>query len=90
MLRELSTLQDQVPGMTSAAVKRVVQGDLGWPLEDVFVEFDYTPLGAASIGQCHRARLRASGQEVCVKVMSPADVEWRFLHDIRASQCSAG
>jgi len=85
VLRELSTLQDQVPGMTAAAVKRVVQGDLGRPLEDVFAEFDYTPLGAASIGQCHRARLRASGQEVCVKVMSP-DAEWRFRHDIRASR----
>ena len=87
MLRELSTLQDQVPGMDFR--RRAVQGDLGWPLEDVFAEFDDTPLGAAFIGQCHRARLRASGQEVCVKVMSP-DAEWRFLHDIRASRCSAG
>ena len=38
--------------------------------EDVFVEFDPRPLGAASLAQVHRARLQ-DGREVAVKVQHP-------------------
>ena len=37
---------------------------------DVFAEFDWEPLAAASIGQTHRARLR-SGEAVVVKIQRP-------------------
>lgn len=37
--------------------------------DEVFEEFDAeNPLGAASIGQCHMARLKGSGKLVAVKV----------------------
>jgi aarF domain-containing kinase len=38
-------------------------------IDEVFEEFDAeNPLGAASIGQCHMARLKGSGKLVAVKV----------------------
>lgn len=42
---------------------------LGRKLDDVFDEFDDKPLGAASVGQVHAARLK-TGEEVVVKVRS--------------------
>ena len=48
----------------------MVTSALGEPPEVLFSEFDYEPLGAASIGQAHRARL-LSGREVVVKVQYP-------------------
>jgi aarF domain-containing kinase len=47
----------------------------------VFSEFDHTPIGAASIGQVHRAVLKKTGQEVAVKVQYPL-VERLFRSDI--------
>ena len=51
-------------------VRRIVEEDLGAPLEDVFESFDRTPLAAASIAQVHAATLR-TGEEVVVKVQRP-------------------
>ena len=47
----------------------------------MFEWIEEKPLGSASIGQVHRARLRGSGREVAVKVQYPA-VEELFRGDI--------
>lgn len=39
--------------------------------EDLFIEFEPRPLGAASLAQVHRARLK-DGREVAVKVQHPS------------------
>ncbi|MHB1139116.1 MAG: ABC1 kinase family protein, partial [Microthrixaceae bacterium] len=52
------------------AVRRVVESDLGRPLEAVFARFDHVPLAAASIAQVHAAQL-LTGEEVVVKVQRP-------------------
>lgn len=51
---------------------------------DVFAEWDETPLGVASIGQAHRAKLshKYGGKTVVVKVQAPG-IERRFRADIR-------
>ncbi|MCC6434652.1 MAG: AarF/ABC1/UbiB kinase family protein [Acidimicrobiales bacterium] len=72
LVNEFRLLRDQVPAEEFDAVRRVVEEDLGRPLEAVFSRFERTPLAAASIAQVHAATLRGSGVEVVVKVQRPA------------------
>jgi ubiquinone biosynthesis protein len=73
VIAELKKLQDDVPPVPFADVKRVVETSLGAPLEKVFVSFDEKPLATASIGQVHRAVLATDeGQvDVVVKIQRP-------------------
>ena len=66
----LSRLQADAPPMEPVLTRSVVEGDLGRPVEELFAEFTWSPLAAASIGQVHRARL-ADGRAVAVKVQYP-------------------
>ncbi len=69
-IAELEKLCDDVPPFEFAEVRRIVESELGRPLEELFAHFDPQPLAAASIGQVHRARL-ADGAQVVVKVQRP-------------------
>lgn len=76
LVDEFKACRDQVPAEPFDRVRRVVEEDLGRPLEDVFEHFDRTPIAAASIAQVHSARLRPApgerhGPEVVVKVQRP-------------------
>lgn len=68
-IKELEQLQDKVNPMSHEDLKVVVKEELGC-LEDIFSDFDWNPLAAASIGQVHRARLH-TGEEVIVKIQRP-------------------
>jgi ubiquinone biosynthesis protein len=70
LIRELEKLQSEVPPFPFEEVKRIVETELGGPLEEFFEYFDERTLGSASIGQVHRART-TSGEEVVVKVQRP-------------------
>lgn len=67
---ELAKLQDEAPPFPFEDVKRVLESELGVPMEEVFSEFQEEPVASASIGQVHRARLR-NGDAVAVKVQRP-------------------
>lgn len=71
---EFSKLQDAVPPSPPEEVRRLVEDELGRPFNEAFSEFEWEPLGAASIGQAHLARL-ANGQRVIVKVQRPGIAE---------------
>lgn len=70
VLDELKVLQREAPSMPYEMVAECIDRGLGTPLRDVFAYFDPAPLGAASIGQVHRARL-FDGRTVAVKVQYP-------------------
>jgi ubiquinone biosynthesis protein len=72
--RELARLQDHVGPADPREVRLLLEAELGGPVTDVFAEFEWEPLAAASIGQAHRARLR-DGQPVIVKVQRPGIAE---------------
>lgn len=57
LVSEFRKCRDQVPAETFEVVRRVVEEDLGRPLEQVFSSFDPVPLAAASIAQVHVAKL---------------------------------
>lgn len=73
-LDELARLQDGVPPMASGDVRRIVEQELGRPLEEAFARFEIAPLASASIGQAHLAVLH-DGAEVVVKLRRPGVVE---------------
>lgn len=70
LIIEFAKLQDSVPPFEFAIVRNIVERETGKKLEDTFSYFDELPLGSASIGQVHRARL-ISGEDVVVKVQRP-------------------
>ncbi len=67
---ELAKLQDNVPPFDPAAARDVLEGIYGKSLEEVFDRFDEEPMAAASIAQCHGARL-VDGREVVLKILRP-------------------
>ena len=52
----LTQLRSSVPPMPFDEVRRVVEGSLGKPIEEVYSDFNEEPIGAASIAQAHEAR----------------------------------
>ncbi|HUR78257.1 MAG TPA: AarF/UbiB family protein, partial [Acidimicrobiales bacterium] len=61
---------DEVPPFPSPDVRRVIEQDLGAPVDDVFVKFDDAPLASASIAQVHACVL-PDGTEAVLKVQRP-------------------
>jgi len=68
---DLKKLRDDTPATPFDQMKEVVEKELGRPLEEIYSEFDETPLGSASIGQVYKATLKETGQEVAVKIQKP-------------------
>ncbi len=66
-LAALRQLHDRMPPMPDSDRRWVFRR--AFPDPTVFSLFDDQPLASASIGQVHRARVQASGQEVAVKLL---------------------
>ena len=70
MANELAFLQDRVAAFPTVYALRIIEQQLGKPVNELFARFDEAPLASASIAQVHTAQLH-SGEEVVVKVIRP-------------------
>jgi ubiquinone biosynthesis protein len=82
VVRELESLQDRVPAFPTEIAIATIEAALGRQLDEIFVFFG-EPVGAASIAQVHRGKVRdgEGERDVAIKVLRPG-VERRFRRDI--------
>ncbi len=78
--REFLKLQDNVPPFPSKEARRIIEDAFENKIEDIFLEFDDTPLASASIAQVHAATMK-DGRKMIVKVVRP-DVEDVIRRDL--------
>src|SRR3989304_3633620 len=71
---EFAKLQDNVPPFPGAEARRIIESELGRPINDIFLEFNETPLASASIAQVHAATLK-DGRKMIVKVVRPGIIK---------------
>ena len=67
---EFKKLQDRVPPFPTEDAIRIIEQETGHKLDEIMVEFDRTPIAAASIAQVFRGRL-IDGSDIIIKVQRP-------------------
>lgn len=78
--RALSSLQDKVKAFPMEVARATIESELQAPIDELFAQFDDTPIAAASIAQVHKARTH-EGCDVAVKILRPA-IEVQFQKDL--------
>lgn len=76
-----AALLDQCPKESPEVVQQIIEEEFDCQIKEVFREFDFEAVAAASIGQVHFATTK-DGTKVAVKVQYP-EVEKFFKMDIR-------
>ena len=63
-------------------MKSVIEAEFGKPLEEVFLDFERTPIASASLAQVHKAKLK-DGTPVAVKVRTRRELQCtgQFSHN---------
>ena len=84
---ELALLQDRVPPFPSEQALKVLENFYGRPVDDVFVNFERTPVASASVAQVHFAEL-PDGTEVAIKILRPG-IERVIAHDLALLETAA-
>ena len=77
---DLAQLQDHLPAFSGRRGRRIIEAELGQPIDALFTSFDDEPVAAASIAQVHFA-VTTDGREVAVKVLRPG-IELAFERDL--------
>ncbi|MCK9260582.1 MAG: ubiquinone biosynthesis regulatory protein kinase UbiB [Azoarcus sp.] len=84
---ELAKLQDRVPPFPTEQALALLQTMYGKPVDDVFGNFNRTPVASASVAQVHFAEL-PDGTEVAVKILRPG-IEHVIAHDLALLEVAA-
>ncbi len=79
---ELAKLQSGVAPEAREPMQEQLEKELGQPIDEVFDEFEWVPIGSASIAQAYSARLK-TGEPVVVKIQRP-DMDELVERDIAA------
>ena len=88
-IKEFSRLQDSAGFSSLNFVEKVFEEEFGVKLDEVFSDICEIPIGSASIGQVHRAKLKETGEEVALKIQHPnvkSDSEidlWAFSYALK-------
>ncbi len=79
---ELALLQDNVPPFEGKIARREIEKNFSQgKFTDYFTDFNEEALASASIAQVHTARLKATGQEVVIKILRP-NIEAQIYADL--------
>ncbi|KAH8372437.1 hypothetical protein KR093_011597, partial [Drosophila rubida] len=78
--KTLSKLQNECLPTSKKDIQKVFRKDFGQLPEEIYKEFDYNPVAAASLAQVFKARLH-NGEKVAVKVQY-SDLQKRFVSDV--------
>ncbi len=70
----LHTLEDDTTALEWTTIYEELEDELG-PERLALLEIEEEPLGAASIGQVHKAVIKATGEEICLKIQYPGVAE---------------
>ena len=79
---ELQKLRDRTPITDFSEIKELIESELGHPIDEIYTDIDEIPIGSASIGQVHTARLKKNGEKVAIKVQKP-NTEETIKSDLR-------
>eukprot|EP00238_Polyblepharides_amylifera_P011855 CAMPEP_0196587628 /NCGR_PEP_ID=MMETSP1081-20130531/58094_1 /TAXON_ID=36882 /ORGANISM="Pyramimonas amylifera, Strain CCMP720" /LENGTH=743 /DNA_ID=CAMNT_0041909867 /DNA_START=360 /DNA_END=2591 /DNA_ORIENTATION=+ len=74
-MNELQKLCDKVPAFDNAVAMRTITEELGQSPHEIYDNLTPDPIAAASLGQVYRGTLRATGEDVAVKVQRPNVLE---------------
>lgn len=80
-VEEFQKLQDKVSPVDFFTMKEVIEEELEGCIDDIFMEFNKTPIASASLAEVYWAKLK-TGEDVVVKVQRPM-VRERMLADIQ-------
>ncbi len=70
LITELEKLQEDVPPFSTEDAKRIIEEELGSPVDRIFKDLPDSPIASASIAQVYKAVL-PDGEEVAIKVRRP-------------------
>uniref|UniRef100_A0A0G4HJW0 ABC1 atypical kinase-like domain-containing protein n=1 Tax=Chromera velia CCMP2878 TaxID=1169474 RepID=A0A0G4HJW0_9ALVE len=93
LAEELATLHECAPSHDMKTSVRILEETFNRPVGELFESIDPQPIGSGSIGQVHRARLKAdlpleeAGHEVAVKIRHPGvsdkiEMDFALIHQV--------
>jgi ubiquinone biosynthesis protein len=74
LVAEFEKLQTHVPAFNGEEARKIIEQELGKPIDEIFLKFEEAPFASASIAQVHKAKLK-DGTQVVLKVRRPDIVE---------------
>lgn len=70
----LHSLEDDTAALEWTSIYEALEDELG-PDKLAFLEIEENPIGCASIGQVHRATIKETGEQICLKIQYPGVAE---------------